>query len=338
MDSSSLAIQIIPDLNIDDKYAAIIGESQNRINAFTSNALKGDRLGELFNLERSNIAAELASKVLIAPGTLSAGFQFESRSDATDDNFRVYVRKMLANKKAVKFYLTPAVQEIMLQLISLEDRRTVAIFSMLNSSLDVGYRILTTLYGNQLKRLADKVAVFLRDGVALKLEKLSVDKPPDESGLWDEAAGTEPVKPSLSAAPGRAGSQDNLLQVMADDTVFNELNQYVEHVKSRSDRIREKRRMLEENPDMPREEIYEQMVREDLGHLENCYARIHIYLKAFYKNKDKRVPAQNRVLRLFFAGEIEKISGETGLLEDLLALDEESYFKNIARHSELYQD
>ncbi len=337
MDSSSLAIQIIPDLNIDDKYAAIIGEAQNRINAFTGNALKGDRLGELFNLDRSNIKHEVASKVLMAPGTLSTGFQFESRTDAADDNFRVYVRKVLANKKAVKFYLTPPVQEIMLQLISLEDRRTVAIFSMLNSSLDVGYRILTTLYGNQLRRLVDKVAVFLRDGVAIKLEKLSVDKPPDESGLWDEAAGTEPTKPS-SGAPGRVGSQDNLLQVMADDTVFNELNQYVEHVKSRSDRIREKRRMLEENPDMSRQEIYEQMVREDLGHLENCYARIHIYLKAFYKNKDKRVPNQNKVLRLFFAGEIEKISGETGLLEDLLALDEEAYFKNIARHGELYQD
>lgn len=337
MDSSSLAIQIIPDLNIDDKYSAIIAEAQNRVNAFTGNALKGDRVGELFNLDRSSITAETASKVLKAPGTLSTGFQFESRTDATDDNFRVYVRKVLTNKKTVKFYLTPAVQEIMLQLISLEDRRTIAIFSMLNSSLDVGYRILTTLYGNQLRRLVDKVADFLQDGVELKLEKLSVDKPPDESGLWDETLGPEPTKPPAATA-GRPGSQDNLLQVMADDTMFNELNQYVENVKSRSDRIREKRRRLEENPDMSREDIYEQMVREDLGHLENCYARIHIYLKAFYKNKDRRVPAQNRVLRLFFAGEIEKISGETGLLEDLLALDEEAYFKNIARHSELYQD
>ena len=44
---------------------------------------------------------------------------------------------------------------------------------------------------------------------------------------------------------------------------------------------------------------------------------------------------QNRVLRQFFANEIERISGETGLLEDLLTLNQDEYFKNIARHKEL---
>jgi hypothetical protein len=44
---------------------------------------------------------------------------------------------------------------------------------------------------------------------------------------------------------------------------------------------------------------------------------------------------QNRVLRQFFAGEIENITGETSLLEDLLALNQEEYFKNLARHKEI---
>ncbi len=55
MNSNNYAIQIIPDLTIDDKYAAIITEAQNRINSFTENALKGDRVAELFLLERSKI-------------------------------------------------------------------------------------------------------------------------------------------------------------------------------------------------------------------------------------------------------------------------------------------
>jgi hypothetical protein len=119
---------------------------------------------------------------------------------------------------------------------------------------------------------------------------------------------------------------------LADDGIFDEINQYVGHIISKSDRIREKRLTLERNPDMPKEEIYAQMIREDLDQLENCYARIHIYLKAFYKNKDRRSVGQNRVLRQFFGGQIELITGETGLLEDLLCLNQEEYFKNLARH------
>jgi hypothetical protein len=75
------------------------------------------------------------------------------------------------------------------------------------------------------------------------------------------------------------------------------------------------------------------MIREDLDQLENSYARVHIYLKAFYKNKERRPPGQNRVLRQFFADQVEKILAETGLLEDLLSLSEEEYFKNLARQS-----
>jgi hypothetical protein len=236
--------------------------------------------------------------------------------------------------KSFKFHLTPTVQEIMLQLISLEDRRTVAIFSMLSSSMEIGYRILTTSYGNQLKRLVEKVAFFLTDGVARRLEKLSIAKDSDEDDPWKQTQ--ENARPTTSVTQGaRSGSEDNILQVMADDGIFAEINQYVEHVVSRSDRIHKKRMMLENNPTMPRAEIYEQMVREDLDQLENCYARIHIYLKAFYKNKDRRTVGQNRVLRQFFADQIEKIMGETALLEDLLSLDEERYFKNIDRHKEL---
>ncbi|MDQ7782669.1 MAG: hypothetical protein RDU20_07310 [Desulfomonilaceae bacterium] len=333
MNSSSYAIQIIPDLTIDDKYSAIIGEALNRITHFTGNALRDDRVGELFVLERSRMDARTATQILKAKGRLVTGFQFESRKDSVDDNFRVYVRKLADGGKIFKFYLTPAVQEIMLQLISLEDRRTVAIFSMLNSSLDVGYRILTTLYGNQLKRLLDKVPAFLTEGLTAKIEKLSARSAAD-SELWKEAADAETLRPE-PPKPGRPGSQDNILQVLADDSVFEEITHYVEHIISRSDRIREKRIKLEQNPDMPRHEIYEKMIREDLDHLENCYARIHIYLKAFYKNKDRRTVAQNRILRQFFAGQIEQISGETGLLEDLLSLNEDEYFRNIARHQEL---
>lgn len=333
MNASNHAIQIIPDLTIDDKYAAIIGEAQNRINHFTGNALRDDRVGELFLLERSNLDAARAMRILKGKGRLVTGFQFEARTDSADDNFRVYVRKLSDGGKAFKFYLMPAVQEIMLQLISLEDRRTVAIFSMLNSSLDVGYRILTTLYGNQLKRLVDRVPVFLTEGLTVKLEKLSA-KSPQDSDLWKDAEDEEPTRPA-SSRPERPGSQDNILQVLADDGVFEEITHYVENVISRSDRIREKRIKLEQNPDMPKHEIYEKMIREDLDHLENCYARIHIYLKAFYKNKETRTTGKNRVLRQFFAGEIEQISGETGLLEDLLGLNQTEYFRNIDRHQEL---
>lgn len=333
MNSSSYAIQIIPDLTIDDKYAAIINEAQNRITHFTGNALRDDRVGELFLLERSKLDSRTATQILNAKGRLVTGFQFEARTDSSDDNFRIYVRKIADGGKTFKFYLTPAVQEIMLQLISLEDRRTVAIFSMLNSTLDVGYRILTTLYGNQLKRLVDKVPLFLTEGLTVKIEKVSA-KTPADSDLWKETSDAEYARPE-ETRPGRPGSQDNILQVLADDSVFEEITHYVEHIISRSDRIREKRIKLEQNPHMPKEEIYEKMIREDLDHLENCYARIHIYLKAFYKNKERRTIAQNRILRQFFAGEIEQISGETGLLEDLLSLNEDEYFRNIARHHEL---
>jgi hypothetical protein len=330
LNSSSYAIQIIPDLTIDDKYAAIIADALNRINSFTSKALRDDRVHELFHLEKSNFSNVTATKILMAAGRLVVGFQFETRQEAAEDNFRVYVKKVLDSGQTVKFYLTPTVQQIMLQLISLEDKRTVAIFSMLNSSMEVGYRILTTLYGNQLKRLVERSAPFIKGGVQQKLEKLAIAKSSNEE-LWSESE--EPVA-RVSGKPlgDRPGSQDNLLQVLADDGIFEEINQYVGHIISKSDRIREKRLMLEQNPDMPREEIYERMIHEDMNQLENCYARIHIYLKAFYKNKDRRASGQNRVLRQFFAAQIEQITGETGLLEDLLCLNQESYFKNLARH------
>jgi SpoVK/Ycf46/Vps4 family AAA+-type ATPase len=122
---------------------------------------------------------------------------------------------------------------------------------------------------------------------------------------------------------------------MADDSTFNELNQYVENVQSRAEHIREKRKRLEENPDIPKDRLYEEMVREDLDQLENCYARIHIYLKAFYKKKDKRTTDRNKILRQFFGAQIEKIFGDASLLEDLLSLDENAYFKNLERHNEL---
>jgi hypothetical protein len=334
MKSSSYAIQIIPDLTIDDKYAAIIEQALVRLDSFTTNALRGNRLRELFLLEKSRIDDAIAARVLSEKGRLMVGFQFEVRSDAPEDIFRIYAKKLTDNGKTVKFYLTPTVQQIMLQLVSLEDRRTVAVFSMLNSSMDVGYRILSTLYGNQLRRFVERSPAFMRQTVQRKLDKLAVAKSSDDSELWQDS---EDRSGGVSGGPKgkRTGSQDNILQVLADDGTFDEINQYVSHIISKSDHIREKWLMLQENPDMPREEIYEQMVREDLDHLENCYARIHVYLKAFYKNKDRRMLGQNRVLRQFFANEIERITGETGLLEDLLTLNQDEYFKNIARHKEL---
>jgi hypothetical protein len=330
LNSSNFAIQIIPDLTIDDKYSDIIDVALNRIQSFTGNALRDGRISELFLLEKSNLDMPEAVHILEFTGRLVVGFQFEIRQDTTDDNFRVYVKKVIENTKIYKFYLTPTVQEIMLQLISLEDRRTIAIFSMLNSSMEVGYRILTTLYGNQLRRLVFRTPQFVRPGIQQKIEKLTLAKSSEDSDLWQESSNTN-SRPG-DATDSKTGYQDNLLQVLADDGIFEEINQYVGHILSRSDRIREKRIMLEKNPDMPPRDIYEQMIREDLDQLENCYARIHIYLKAFYKNKDRRVPGQNRILRQFFASEIERITGETSLLEDLLSLNEHEYFKNISRH------
>lgn len=334
MNSSNYAIEIIPDVTIDDKYAAIITQALARITSFTNNAVRDNRLAELFVLARSNMTPSTAARILKEGGRFVAGFQFETRSEVLDDNFRVFVRKQTQEGETFKFYLTDPVQEIMLQLISLEDRRTVAIFSMLNSSMEVGYRILTTLYGNQLRRLVQLAPYFVQDGISTKIERIVVAKSQDDPELWKV-----PYEPTASAPSQRSGnrprSQDNILQVMIDDSLFAQLNQYVENVMSRSERITAKRLLIEQNPDIPRQEMYEQMVREDLDQLENCYARMHIYLKAFYKNKDKRAVGQNRVLRQFFGCQIEKITGETALLEDLLSLNEEEYFKNISRHKEL---
>jgi len=337
MDSASYAIQIIPDLTIDDKYAAIIAEAQQRMVSFTQNAIKGNRLSELFHLDRSNLDQAEAARILTAEGHLVAGFQFSTRGEVAEDNFRLYVKKKLEEDGRVcKFYLTRPVQEIMLQLISLEDRRTIAIFSMLNSSLDVGYRILTTVYAAQLKRIVQQVPEFVRQGITTKVEKLTFARAESDGELWKE---DEDLSMQVSGTPkgDRPGSQDNILQVMADDSTFAEINQYVGSLMSRSERIREKLIQIQQNPETPRSEMHQMMVKEDLDQLENCYARIHIYLKAFYKNKDKRSTGQNRVLRQFFGDQVEKAMGETGLLEDLLALSEAEYFKNIARHGELFQ-
>jgi len=333
MKTSSYAIQIIPELTIDDKYGAIIEDAQKRIRSFTDKALTNGRLGELFVLDRSGVNADKGARILLADGRLLVGFQFEVKGDGPDSNFGVFVRKLIDDKK-FKFYLTPTVQEIMLQLISLEDRRTIAIFSMLNSSLDVAYRILTTLYGTQLRRVVDRAVPFVREMMMTKLEKLRLAKSSEDAELWKD--GAEASSSGLAGTKGeRPGLQDNILQVMTDETMSDEINQYVEQLVSRKERIREKRRQLEENPDMPRSEIFRQMVREDLDQLENCYARMHIYLRAFYKNKNKRNATQNRILRQFFAGEIEGITGETGLLEDLLSLNEAEYFMNLYRHKDL---
>ncbi len=94
MNSSSYAIQIIPDLTIDDKYAAIIEQALVRLDSFTTNALRGNRLRELFRLEKSRIDDAVAAKVLSEKGRLMVGFQFEIRADAPDDIFRIYSEKI----------------------------------------------------------------------------------------------------------------------------------------------------------------------------------------------------------------------------------------------------
>jgi hypothetical protein len=334
MNSDNFAIQIIPDLSIDDKYAGIIEEALARINSFSSKALRESRLTELFRLEKSRLDPAAAAKILTSSGRLLVGFQFEARSDKTEDNFRVFVRKQVGEGQTFKFYLTPTVQQIMLQLISLEDRRTIAIFSMLNSSMEVGYRILTTLYSNQLRRLVERAPGFVNQGISTKIERLDTAKSQDDDELWRDA---QPSGQPVTGVPrgDRPGTQDNILQVLSDDNLFGEINQYVGNIIARSDRIRSKRLTLEQNPDIPLQDMYEQMVREDVDQLENCYARMHIYLKAFYKNKEKRSTVQNRILRQFFGAQIEQITGETGLLEDLLSLSQDEYFRNIDRHREL---
>lgn len=334
MKSSDFAIQIIPDHSIDQKYAGIIREALARIGSFTNKALQDNRVSELFSLKRGNLDFEHAVKILSEGGRLLVGFQFETRAEDGDENFRVFVKKQTSDGTTYKFHLMPTVQQIVLQLISLEDRRTVAIFSMLNISLEIGYRILTTLYGNQLKRLLVRVPSFVRQGISTRIERLAASQVLDDAETWKMSRDSTRGDGSLSEMQ-RPGSQDNILQVLTDDSLFDELNQYVGNVMSRNERIRIKRQQIEENPDIPKEEMYQLMVREDLDQLENCYARMHIYLKAFYKNKDKRSQGKNRILRQFFGCQIENIMAETGLLEDLLSLSEAEYFKNIDRHREL---
>lgn len=334
MNAIGSAIQIIPDLTIDDKYSAIIDAAHQRMSSFTENAVRDGRLGELFVLKKTPIDATAAMRVLGGDGRLMVGFQFEARPEASEGTFQVFVKKSVPSGKQIKFYLTPTVQEIMLQLISLEDRRTVAVFSMLNSSMDLGYRILTNLYGSQLKGLVDKAPPFVIDAIAARLERMQGARSPEESDLWKEHVDTQTAD-SRNGRSDRPGSHDNILQVMADESMANEINEYVGSIMSRTERIEEKRKMLEDNPDIPRSEFYEQMIREDFDQLENCYARMHVYLRAFYKNQAKRSSTRNMILRQFFAAQIEEISGETGLLEDLLSLNKEEYFKNIDRHKEL---
>jgi hypothetical protein len=332
MKSANYAIQVIPDLSIDRKYSSIIDEAANRIDSFTSNALRDNRVGELFHLDKTGMEEVHASRVLNGEGRVVVGFQFDKHSDTLDDNFSLFVKKLTPSGRAVKFHLTPTVQEIMLQLISLEDRRTVSIFSMLNSSMEIGYQILTAMYGSQLNRLVSRVPSFLKDEITGRMERIAVATSSDESDLWKEHDMAEGAGPRSAPQEERPGSQDNILQVMVDESTFAELNQYVEDVVTRAEHIKEKRRWLEENPDIPKDRIYEEMIREDLDQLENCYARIHIYLRAFYKKKDRRSRTRNKILRQFFGAEIEAIMAETGLLEDLLSLNQEAYFKNIERH------
>lgn len=334
MNASGTAIQIIPDLTIDDKYSAIIEAAHQRMSSFTANALRDGRVGELFVLKRTPIDATNAVSVLEGDGRLMVGFQFEARPEASESSFQIFVKKSVPGGKQIKFYLTPTVQEIMLQLISLEDRRTVAVFSMLNSSLDLGYRILTNLYGSQLRRLVDKTPPLLFDAILGRLERMRGVKSPEESDLWKDNLNSHAAE-SGNTRSDRPGSHDNILQVMADESTAEEINEYVGSIMSRTERIEGKRQMLEDNPDIPRSEFYEQMIREDFDHLENCYARMHVYLRAFYKNQAKRNSTRNMILRQFFAAQIETISGETALLEDLLSLNKEEYFKNIDRHKEL---
>ncbi|MBM4325547.1 MAG: hypothetical protein FJ118_00150 [Deltaproteobacteria bacterium] len=334
-DAGSLAVQIIPDLTIDEKYASIIQDAQARIKSFADNALRNQRLPELFTLQKTSLTASLAEKVLRAPGRMGTAFQFEAQAQGMEGNFRCFVWKTLEDGAKFKFYLAPGVHEILLQLISLEDRRTIAIFSMLSSSLDVGYRILTTLYGNQLQRMLNRAPSLIWDELKAKLERLLLAKPSEELDPWGEEHPTGPAARERQTKDGRRGSEDNILSVIADEDTFSEISHYVEHIVSRGERIRQKREQLEANPQLSRSEMYRQMIAEDLHQLENCYARIHIYVKAFYKNKDKRSSTRNRILRQFFAAEIEAITGETGLLEDLLCLSQDEYFKNIDRHKGL---
>ena len=63
MNANGSAIQIIPDLTIDDKYSAIIEAAHQRIRSFTENALKDGRLGELFVLKKTPIDATAAVRV-----------------------------------------------------------------------------------------------------------------------------------------------------------------------------------------------------------------------------------------------------------------------------------
>lgn len=333
MNLNHIPIRIIPDLTIDDRYAAIVEEAQARIDSFTIKAIKDRRLSELFVLDKSGMDSSAAVKILTGQGRFLVGFQFEAHPENSTQNFTVYVRKFIDGGQAVKFMLTSTVQDIMLQLISLEDHRTVAIFSMLNSSMDVGYRILTTTYGNQLHRLVDKAPSFLQEGISRRLERLAISKAVGEDELWKDSVVLDEGIGSLPD-PKRPGSQDNILRVLIDEATSAEINDYVEKLISNSERIQQKRLTLRENPETPPHEIYEQMVRDDLEQLENCYARVHIYLKAFYKNKEHRIGTQNRILRQFFADQVEKIIAETALLEDLLTLSEEEYFMNIARHDE----
>ncbi len=333
MNFKDLPMRIIPDLTIDDRYTAIVEETQARIDSFTAKAIKNRRLDELFLLDKSGIDSDAAAKILSGSGRFVVGFQFEMHGGNSTQSFTIYVRKFTDNRTAVKFTLTSTVQDILLQLISLEDHRTVAIFSMLNSSMDIGYRVLTAMYGNQLQRLVDKAPTFLQEGISRRLDRLAISRSVGEEELWKGSAVLEDgTRPSTDSR--RSGSQDNILRVLVDDATSAEINDYVENLISNSERIQQKWVTLRENPEMPLPELYEQMVRDDLEQLENCYARVHIYLKAFYKNKERRIGAQNRILRQFFADQIEKIVSETALLEDLLTLSEEEYFKNIARQDE----
>ena len=333
MNLNHVPIRIIPDITIDDRYSAIVEEAQARIDSFTTKAIRDRRLSELFVLDKGGMDTSAAVKILTGHGRFLVGFQFEPRPESSTQNFTVYVRKFIDGGQAAKFTLTSTVQDIILQLISLEDHRTVAIFSMLNSSMDVGYRILTTTYGNQLQRLVDRAPPFLQEGISRRLDRLAISKAVGEEELWkdsvvlDEGIGSVPD-------PKRPGSQDNILRVLIDEATAADINDYVEKLISNSERIQQKRWTLRENPETPLPDIYEQMVRDDLEQLENCYARVHIYLKAFYKNKERRIGTQNRILRQFFADQVEKIIAETALLEDLLTLSEKEYFKNIARQDD----
>ncbi len=200
LNSSNYAIQIIPDLTIDEKYAAIIEQALNRINAFTAKALQDDRIKELYLLEKSNFKVDVARRIL------------EAAADWSSDFSSRYVQKRLTTISAFTSRRSWMKEEFQVLSYSYRSGDHAAIDKPGRSAHRSDLLHAQQLDGHWLPHI-DHVCTAIssaaktraagtsceREGITRKLDKLAVAKASERRGI---VAGGQTGCPGIRATPG----------------------------------------------------------------------------------------------------------------------------------------